>query len=214
MKSNAGSIHMGGIALFLFIPLVLFLFLRFPFGILPSFAVAIVLMFGHRFIAIPFMDKNRLQRCLFCGRTSRPRSPLTVASGAREIAFECCAGECLSRSKRFFDFCSRYRLFLRMGIFLPLIWYVLSMIAVGLGKFSMPIQWERFIFQFFIAVTVVSISFLYGSGKETESPSFPFPVHNLFLLGINNILWVFRLVGIWWIAASLWFLYGIFVHTT
>jgi hypothetical protein len=30
----------------------------------------------------------------------------------------------------------------------------------------------------------------------------PFPLHNLFLLGIRNTLWVFRLVGAWWLVAG------------
>jgi hypothetical protein len=28
----------------------------------------------------------------------------------------------------------------------------------------------------------------------------PFPLHNFFLLGIRNTLWVFRLVGAWWLV--------------
>jgi hypothetical protein len=28
----------------------------------------------------------------------------------------------------------------------------------------------------------------------------PFPAHNLFLLGVRNLLWIFRLVGAWWIV--------------
>jgi hypothetical protein len=197
-----------GVLLFLFIPLVLFLFLRFPFGIVPSFAVAILMMFGHRFLARPFMMHYRLKRCLWCGRSSRPRQGIDVAtSNASSLGFEVCVESCNSNSRRFFDFIDRHKRLLRAGIFLPLVWYVISMLLIGLGRFSFPIEWNRFLFQFFIACTVVSISFLYKTGMETDTPSFRFPIHNLFLLGIKNTLLVFRYVGIWWLAASLYFLF-------
>ena len=35
----------------------------------------------------------------------------------------------------------------------------------------------------------------------TRLPAIDFPVHNLFLLGVRNTLWVFRLVGLWWLVS-------------
>ena len=201
-------IHLSGILLFVFIPLVLFLFLRYPFGIIPSFGAAIAIMISHRFVAIPFMNRFRKFRCLWCGRTSRPRVAQSVECG-KPIEFEFCQELCINRAKRFFDFCSHYAMILRIGIFIPLAWYVLTMILDAIKVFHFPREWNQFIFQFFIACTVVSISFLWRIGKETDSPNFPFPIHNLFLLGIQNTLHVFRLVGIWWIIASLIFLFSL-----
>lgn len=201
-------LHLCGIALFLFIPIVLFLFLKYPFGILPSFGVAIFIMIAHRFVAIPFMNRFLHDRCLWCGRTSRERVRLNVQCSSKEIEFEFCAESCINRAKRFFDFCSQYAVFLRAGIFIPLLWYVIAMSLDALNIFHFPREWNKFIFQFFIACTVVTISFLNRIGKETDAPKFPFPIHNLFLLGILNTLQVFRYVGIWWIVASLIFLYN------
>lgn len=203
--ASSSVIHSLGFLLFLFIPLVLFLFLKHPFGILSSFAAAIVVMMAHRFVAIPFMNRFKNSRCLWCGRTSRPRVLQSVQTG-QSIEFEFCQYDCIEKAKHFFDFCSRYALLLRAGIFIPLVWYVIMMALSALKLIDFPEDWNRFIFQFFIAVTVVAISFLYGIGKETSTPSFPFPIHNLFLLGIQNTLRVFRFVGIWWIAVSLIFL--------
>ena len=197
------KIHLLGILLFLFIPIVLFLFLRHPFGVLTSFAIAIAIMIIHRFVAIPFMNRFKNLRCLWCGRTSRPRVKQPVGA----IEFEFCQHNCITRAKRFFDFCSRYAPLFRAGIFIPLAWYVITMILTALNLIHFPEDWNHFIFQFFIAVTVVSISLLYRAGKETDTPTFPFPIHNLFLLGIQNTLIVFRLVGIWWIVVSLIFLF-------
>ncbi|MCI0442295.1 hypothetical protein L0244_12355 [bacterium] len=195
-------IHILGILLFLFIPLVLFLFLKHPFGVITSFIIAIVIMISHRFVAIPFMNRFKDSRCLWCGRTSRPRVKQTVGP----IEFEFCEQNCITKAKKIFDFCSIYTLILRVGIFIPLAWYVITMILTALNLIHFPKDWNHFIFQFFIAITVVSISFLYRIGKETDTLTFPFPIHNLFLLGIQNTLIVFRLVGIWWIVVSLIFL--------
>ena len=37
------------------------------------------------------------------------------------------------------------------------------------------------------------------AAREHAPVEVPFPVHNFFLLGVRNLLWIFRLVGIWWI---------------
>ncbi len=112
----------------------------------------------------------------------------------------------MAKARRFFDFTARFRLLLQAGIFLPLAFYVITMLLNGAGRLSFPVDWDRFLFQFFIACSVVSLSFLHPAGKEVERPWFPFPIHNLFLIGIRNTLLVFRYVGIWWLAAGLLFL--------
>jgi hypothetical protein len=208
VAKNPWKIQLLGIGLFLFIPLVLFLFLQYPFGILPSIFTGIVIMFAHRFIAKPFLKRFHLSRCLWCGRTSRPREALNIST-ARDttLTFQACQQGCLASSKRFFNFADKYKTLFRLGIFLPLVWYLVTMILIGLHQFAFPIEWNRFIFRFFIACTVVAVSFLYRTGREIENIQFRFPIHNLFLLGIKNTLYVFRFVGIWWIAISLYFLY-------
>jgi len=94
-----------------------------------------------------------------------------------------------------------------IGIFLPLGWYIVTMLGNGFHLFSFPQDWDRLLFQFLIALTVVSVSFFYRNGSDSEDPVFSFPIHNLFLLGIKNTLLVFRTVGIFWIGVSLIFLY-------
>jgi hypothetical protein len=210
-QKNALKIHAAGIVLFLFIPLVLFLFLRFPFGVIPSFVAAILIMIAHRFAAIRFMNRYKKNRCMWCGRTSRARNSRIVRSG-KEHEFQFCKESendenCFSKAGRFFNFCSTKKTILRFGIFLPLLWYVVTMLLTATGVIHFPLDWNRFVFQFFIACTVVAISFLYKAGNDDVSIAFPFPIHNLFLLGIKNTLLVFRYVGIWWIAAGLIFLY-------
>ncbi len=201
----ANTLHLKGFLLFLFIPLVLYLFVQHPFGLLPSFLLAITIMLGHRMVARPFFLRNARLRCFWCGQTKNPRTSLEVKSGD-SVAIELCTVSCTDRARKFFDLAFRYRTLLRLGIFLPLVWYTVTMLLNDFQIFSFPENWNRFIFQFFIAATVVIVSFAYRSGRETAQPEFPFPIHNLFLLGANNTLMVFRLVGFWWLAASLYFL--------
>jgi len=61
-----------------------------------------------------------------------------------------------------------------------------------------------------VALTVVGASLGYLAVREAAEPvTSPFPLHNLFLLGIRNTLWVFRVVGAWWLAASAWTILGL-----
>jgi len=199
------KIHPQGLLLFLFIPIVLFLFLQHPFGVPISVLAGIVIMVGHRFVARPFFLRNAHRRCFWCAKTSNPRVPTEVYAGDL-VSIDLCNPFCKESAKRFFDFCDRYRLPIRIGIFLPLVWYLVALLLNHYGKFVFPPRWNTFIFRFFIALTVVTISFAYRSGKATRKSVFPFPIHNLFLIGAKNTLLVFRYVGIWWLLASLYFL--------
>jgi hypothetical protein len=195
-----------GFLLFLFIPLVLTLFLKYPFGVLPSFGAAVAIMFAHRLIAKWFFFRNSSKRCFWCGSTKHSRSTLAVNSG-ETVRIQLCAHHCVDRARKFLDFCFHYRFLLRLGILFTLLWYVVTMILNDLEIIQFPPEWNRFLFQFVIALTVVSISFAYTSGHRIDQPAFPFPIHNLFLLGAKNTLLVFRYVGFWWLAASFYFLW-------
>ena len=175
-------------------------------GVPYSFLAAILIMVAHRFVARPFFLRNKSRRCFWCGRTSNPRVPLEVDSGGSMI-IEACNPFCKESVRRFLDFCYTYRMILRAGIFAPLTWYIVSMLLNHYGILSFPLEWNRFIFRFLIALSVVTVSFEYPTGKSRRQPAFPFPIHNLFLLGAKNTLLIFRYVGIWWLIASLYFLF-------
>src|SRR6185436_2882358 len=76
---------------------------------------------------------------------------------------------------RFIGFLDRARLPLRLGIFVPLLLLLVALSVAAFGDLA---------------------------GKPVEPARPPFPAHNFFLLGIRNLLWVFRLVGIWWIVVG------------
>jgi len=199
------KIHPQGVLLFIFIPIVLFLFLQHPFGVPESVVAGILIIIGHRFVARPFFLRNARRRCFWCGRTSNPRVSIEVEAGT-PVTVELCNPLCKEKGKRFFDFCDRYKFLIRAGIFLPLISYITLLLLTHYGVISFDAEWNKFIFRFYIAVTVVTVSLAYTQGRTDQNAKFPFPIHNLFLIGAKNTLLVFRFVGIWWILASLYFL--------
>ncbi len=66
MRPLAGTIF--GIVLFLFIPLVLYLFVAHPAPVAGSLVGGLALMAGHRFLARPYMLAARPYKCVWCNR--------------------------------------------------------------------------------------------------------------------------------------------------
>src|SRR3954447_3832933 len=69
--ATAGSrfvIYATGVVLFLFIPLVLFLFVRHPAPLGVSLGAGVLLMVGHRLLARPYMARAAAVKCLWCNR--------------------------------------------------------------------------------------------------------------------------------------------------
>ncbi len=196
-----------GVLLFLFIPLVLFLFVRHPPPIGASLAVAIVLMLGHRFLARPYMARAAAAKCLWCNRALPAQSEqLDLATGAGPLTARCCSGH-REPAARFFAFLDAWRLPIRAGIFLPLLLLLGSLAAAAFGR-AVPLPGITALFKLVIGITVnlAALGSLLGSPRER--PAVPFPAHNFFLLGVRNLLWIFRLVGIWWIVQGILYFLG------
>jgi len=197
--------------LFLFIPLVLFLYLRQPLGPVPSIVVGLVIMFSHRSIAAPWMARHATERCLWCGRHLQPEpmvaqdfSPaIHVMSAGREQRMAACRPAHRDLAARFLTFIARYRAPIAIGIFVPLLVLLGASLALAAGRPLFPQAWNTWQFKMVVAFTVVLVSIAYRTTSDPVEPlRSPFPLHNLFLLGIRNTLWVFRLVGAWWLVAG------------
>ena len=202
-----------GVLLFLFIPLVLFLLLRQPAGPGWSVAIGLAIMFGHRLLAAPWMAKFADVRCLWCGRVGAGRTLPVIASG-REWQMTACSESHATQTARFLGFVFRFRALIGLGIFLPLAWLVITSLAAAAGWPLLPHATNALVFRVVVAATVVTASiapfappppFGLRRGKPAPAPPLrcPFPLHNLFLLGIRNVLWVFRVVGAWWLVDGL-----------
>jgi len=198
-----------GIALFLFIPVVLYLFVAHPEPLAASLAAGVVLMAGHRFVALPYFRTVRPTTCAWCHRTfdgARSGAPaVELAIGVEKVSLLACERH-VAPTRRFLQFLDRYRWPLRLGIGLPLLLLLGSLAAaaagygVGLGRVT-----EAFRLVVGITVQIAALGAVAGTPARTATAAFP--VHNFYLLGIRAILWVFRIVGVWWIAsAGLYFL--------
>ncbi|MBI1851689.1 MAG: hypothetical protein HYR85_15215 [Planctomycetes bacterium] len=193
--------HVGGVLLFLFIPLVLYLFVQHPFGIVVSYSVAIVVMFTHRFVAIPFMNRFRECRCVWCGRRAAPGRAIEIESRRGAARFAVCDERCRDRLRCFAGFVDGHRRAIALAIFVPLATYVVLGFVRALASVGVSEPLERSLLQAPIALTVVSVAFLHRLGPEPEGrPRMPFPIHNLFLLGVRTTLVVFVGVGVFWLA--------------
>lgn len=196
-----------GATLFAFIPLVLYLFVGHPEPVALSLGLGLALMLGHRFLAAPYPERVRERRCLWCNR----RLPgawesLALATRGGSLETRTCARH-RAPAARFFSFLHAARVPLAAGIFLPLIVLLATLTAAALGRPG-ALPAATALFRLAIGLTVVTTSLAYPLAAERRPPAVPFPAHNFFLLGVRPLLWIFRLVGIWWIAAGARFLLG------
>lgn len=189
-----------GVALFLFIPVVLYLFVRHPEPVGASLAAGVALMLGHRFLARPYMEAVREKKCLWCnGRPQPYAEPLPLLlGGGRELGAVTCPRH-RDAAARFAAFLARARVPLRGGIFVPLLLLLAALLAASLGE-TRWLDPAVTLFQLMVGITVNVAAFGYLAAKPTVPVRVPFPAHNFFLLGIRTLLWVLRLVGIWWIV--------------
>ncbi len=214
-------ITLQGLLLFLFIPLVLVLFLRQPIGPGLSVLLGLLLMFGHRFVAGPWARRHALDRCAWCGGaaklevratseggqaklelrpTPESRQAIEVEAGGGTWRLVACSEGHRASVARFLTFARRAHLPIAAGIFVPLVVLLAATLAGAAGWPILSHDTTALQFRVIVAVTVVSASLGYLLVREPdERLRFPFPLHNLLLLGIRQTLWVFRIVGAWWI---------------
>lgn len=204
-----------GAVLFLFIPLVLFLYVRHPEPVGLSLAAGVLLMVGHRFLARPYMRRVAPLKCVWCnrilpdapeGRRAGEVSTLELRSRGGVVQARCCAVHRKPAAK-FFTFLHAWRWPLRLGIFVPLLFLLIALATWAAGQ-PAPVDLATAWFKLVIGVTVNVAAFGYLVSKESGPLEVPFPVHNFFLLGVRNLLWVFRLIGIWWIWQGLVYVIG------
>jgi hypothetical protein len=191
-----------GMALFVFIPLVLWLFLAQPMGPGWSLVLGIGIVIGHRAVAGPWALRRARERCLWCGRPGHATREMPVLSGGRTVVFGVCDERHEDSARRFFGFVNGHRVLIGLGIFVPLLVLLGGTLLRSLGFSSLPHDINARQFRVIVAATVVLASLAYRTAPPSLEPRSAFPVHNLFLLGIGNTLWVFRLVGAWWLATE------------
>jgi hypothetical protein len=204
-----------GILLFLFIPAVLYLFVRHPEPLWGSLSAGVLLMMGHRRIARPYWLRVREQKCIWCNRwlgEGGGPEQVAVRAGREEAPFAACAGHA-EPARRFFAWADRMRLPLRLGIGLPLLLLLLALAgaAAGLAAARQRLPESTELFRLAVGLTVNLGALGPWLGRPgPQAPRAAFPLHNFSLLGVRAILWIFRLVGIWWVVAASMFWIGRF----
>lgn len=194
-----------GLLLFLFIPVVLFLFVVHPEPLGWSLAGGAALMLGHRFLARPYMGRAAQRRCLWTGGALGGYETEAVKLGTLGEPVNARVRSPHARDlRRFFTFAYRRRLPLRVGIFLPLLVLLGTLATAAFGQASdAAVATATDVFRLVIGLTVNFAAWGWLTVREPEAEiRIPFPVHNFFLLGVRALLWIFRLVGVWWIWAG------------
>jgi len=198
-----------GVLLFLFIPLVLFLFVSEPVSAGGSHLLGVAIMFAHRLAARPYMLANLSRRCLWCGAAVETGERVPAGDRGGPLVFSACAPACRDRALVFVAFAERWRAFFLAGIGVPLAVFVATGLLAAAGVEVLSREARLVIFRGVIAATVLSAALLHRTEPlPTRSPRFPFPIHNVFLLGIRLTLAVFLVVGALWLVQTALILAG------
>ena len=174
-----------------------------PIGV--SLLLGVALMVGHRRLALSYLAAVRPTTCVWCHRrlaegVGEGPAALELVSGPRTIELRACPGH-VEPTRRFFTFLDRARWPLRLGIALPLL-ALLAALAAGAAGAREALLPATELFRLAVGLTVHAAA----AGGFFTTPAVrahaAFPVHNFYLLGVRAILWIFRLVGVWWILAA------------
>jgi hypothetical protein len=187
-----------GLAWFAFIPLTLWMLLALPLGPGWSLLVAAVTIAAHRPLASRWVHARGQRRCLWCGGAVHDGQRVLL-EGVPPLGV--CGREAPALD-RFLNFCARNASALRVGILVPVLGYfTLGALAVwGVEPLSHEVR--RHLFRGPIALCVVTVALLHRFVPAQRPGRFPFPIHNLALLGVRVTLLVFLGVGLWWLAVT------------
>jgi hypothetical protein len=194
-----------GVLLFLPVPIVLALFTRLPLGVVPSVVIGCALMATHRLYARPFARHHADQRCLWCGADVANAARLSVEEPFGTTTWRACAEDHADGVRRVLGWAHRYRRFIEIGILGGLALFLPAVLAAGFHRLG-PLQPEDAVAFFRLVVAASVLPLGWGAARSLPStaeplPS-PFPVHIQALIGTRWVIWLFRWVGLVWLALS------------
>jgi hypothetical protein len=197
-----------GALLFLPVPFVLFLFTRAPLGAAASLALGVALMSTHRLYARPFALSRADRRCLWCGRPAPSGPELMVEEPTGVTRWRACGEPHALRARRFLNWAGAHGRFVQVGILGTLaLFLVLAVLAAGRPAGELRYADAVGVFRLGIAGTVLPLSILGASGGAGPSRlRTPFPVHIQALIGTSAVRWLFRIVGVTWLALAIAYL--------
>ena len=198
------ALRLQGFALFLFIPAVLALFLLQPVHAAGALVLGLVLMVVHRFLAMKHLQQNIDKRCLWCGAEIAPGCKYRVVSSGVERSFNFYVDAMRDSGAKFLTYAQTYALPLRIAILGTLAYYLVAEFLRIAGVAAVPShETNSLIFRGVIGLTTlttfIAYRFVEGIPHMKGPVKFPFPIQNLFLMGIFWTLLVFAGVGAWWV---------------
>jgi hypothetical protein len=207
-----------GVLLFLPVPIVLVLFTWQPFGAWASLGLGVAVMLTHRLYARPFALARAGTRCLWCGGPAGEGPQVDLHEPLGHTSWRACGVPHASLLVRTLGWAVRRARFLAVGILGTLALFLAFAVAASLGRpaWLEPADAVAF-FRLGIALTVLPLGWLAPESRPGPSRGLgpvsgplegprgrlPFPVHIQALLGTLWVLWLFRLVGLWWLVAAL-----------
>jgi hypothetical protein len=195
-----------GLLLFLPVPLVLFLLTGQPLGPWLSLGAGVTILLTHRLYARPFALSRAQKRCLWCGGPAGggPRVDLDEPLG--RTSWRACGEEHASLLTRTLVWAGDRSLRLRLGILGSLLALLGLSVAAALGwPPGLAAADAAAVFRLGVALTVLPLGWLGPLASPPGRPTgrLPFPIHLQALVGTVQVLWLFRLVGAWWLVAAL-----------
>ena len=171
-------------------------------------------MLTHRLYARPFALARAGRRCLWCGGPAGEGPGVDVDEPLGRTSWRACGAAHASVLLRTLGWAAARSRLLALGILGTLALFLCGAVAAALGR---PAWLEPedpvALFRLGIALTVLPFGWLapgsqaggdHGLAPESRPTSrLPFPVHIQALLGTLWVVWLFRLVGLWWLVAAL-----------
>lgn len=198
--------RLAGFLLFLPVPVVLALFTQQPLGAWASLGLGVLLMATHRSYARPFALRRAGRRCLWCGGPAGYGPSVAVDEPGPRTAWRACSRDHEERLRRTLAWAARHRVFLAGAILGSLVVFLAlaSLAAVGRPAGLLPDD-AIAAFRLGVAAAVLPLGWLAAGCGPLGEPAgrLPFPVHIQALVGTRWVLWLFRLVGLWWLVAGL-----------
>jgi hypothetical protein len=198
----------GGL-LFLPVPLVLLLFTQQPFGLAASLGIGVVLMLTHRLYARPFALARAPRRCLWCGGTAAEGPRLEIVEPLGATTWRACRPAHETALARVLSWAEGHARGLRVGILGTLAVFLIAALLAGGGRLGRVTTDDAVaFFRLGIAASVLPLGWLAARqhAEPRERWTSPFPLHVQALIGTRAVLWLFRVIGLFWLAAGLWHL--------
>jgi hypothetical protein len=226
------SDRLAGVLLFLPVPVVLWLFTRQPLGPWASLGLGALLVPTHRLYARPFALSRAGRRCLWCGGPAGEGPGVDVEEPLGRTSWRACGAAHATALTGTLGWAAERSRLLAFGILGTLALFLCGAVSAALGRPGwLEPQDPVALFRLGIALTVLPFGWLapesrpaHPRGLAPESrpahprglapdsrpdgpaSRLPFPVHIQALLGTLWVVWLFRLVGLWWLVAALLYL--------